>query len=170
MIALKLTDIRTWLIDNRDEYRRLKAQEFPPFDNGVYSMYNHLYEFIKYYPYTHKCEKALQDLKAFLNYDFYQIIKWTQTNEVLGSQQLLMFEVNYIGWNENVTEEFLKIHTGLYTERRPFAYIICFCKIFQLLYWDNSIHETNLTESEQLVIYRDLQNIFDKYYIDKLHE
>jgi len=70
----------------------------------------------------------LKDLKPFLNKYFPQIIEWTKKNEILGSQELLMFEVNYINWTENTNEPILKIHEGLYTERKPFAHIICFCK------------------------------------------
>ncbi len=170
MNSLTINDIKDWLIQNRVEYQKLKAQEYPPLNNEVYWMYNHLYEFIEYYPYTYKCNKSLKELKSFLNCDFPQIIKWTRTNEVLGSQQLLMFEVNYLDWTENIDEGILKIHKGLYTEKKPFADIICFCKIFQLLYWNNSVHETNLTEKEQLSIKKQVGHIFKKYYLDTDHD
>ena len=49
MITLKLEDIRTWLIENRNDFQKLKAQEFPPFDNALYSMYGHLKDFIEYH-------------------------------------------------------------------------------------------------------------------------
>lgn len=170
MLPLTLNDIKSWLIESKDEYQKLKAQEFPPFDNAVYSMYLQLYEFMEYYPYRHKCDKALKYLKPFLNQDFSQLISWTKANEILGSQQLLMFEINYINWKENVDEKFIKIHEGLYTERKPFTNILCFCKIFQLLYWDNSIHETILTEQEQLLIHKEVRRIFKKYYFDTAHK
>lgn len=168
MIALKLIDIKKWLIENRREYEVMKAQEFPPFDNEVYWMYNHLHNFIEYYPYSHKCDEALKELKALSNCNFSQIIKWTKTNEVLGSQQLLMFEVDYIEWSEDINEPILKIHKGLYTERKPFDSIIYFCKIFQLLYWDNNVHENNLSITQQKEICKDLQKIFDDYYLTQL--
>lgn len=59
MIPLSIVDIREWLIENRNEYQRLKSQEFPPFDNALYSMYEHLKDFIEYYKFKHKCDNAL---------------------------------------------------------------------------------------------------------------
>jgi hypothetical protein len=49
MMPLKIKDIREWLIENRNEYQKLKAQEFPPFGNERYSMYGHIKDFIKYH-------------------------------------------------------------------------------------------------------------------------
>lgn len=161
---LSISDIREWLLDNKYEYRKLKAQEFPPLDNEVYWTYNHLHDFIAYCQYFHECHKALIDLKQVLNFNFTAIIRWTKTNEVLGSEKLLMFEVNHIYWDEDVSEEVIKIHKGLYTERKPFADIICFCKIFKLLYWDNNVTETDLNEQEQLIIRKELQNTYDSNF------
>ena len=39
MKALKIVDIREWLIDKKTEYEKLKAREFPPLDNEVYWMH-----------------------------------------------------------------------------------------------------------------------------------
>jgi len=44
---LKINDIREWLIENANEYERLREQEFPPFDNALYSMYGRLKDFIE---------------------------------------------------------------------------------------------------------------------------
>ena len=33
---LKINDIREWLIENANEYERLREQEFPSFDNALY--------------------------------------------------------------------------------------------------------------------------------------
>lgn len=165
MDVLKISDIREWLLDNRDEYQKLKALEFLPLDNEAYWMYNHLHDFNEYCQYFHECHKALIDLKQFLNFNFPKIIEWTKTHEVLGSQKLLMFEVNHIYWDEDVSEEVIKTHNELYTERKPFADIICFCKIFQLLYWDNDITRADITEQEQFEIREELPNIYDKYFV-----
>lgn len=165
---LNISHINEWLSDNRNEYQKLKLQEFPLHDNEVYWIYNHLDEFIKYYSYIHKCNKAVQDLGLLLQSNFSRIIKWTQVNEALGSEQLLMFEINYINWNEDVSNDKIKIHKGLYTERKPFANIICFCKVFQHLYWDNRIHEVEPTQSEKVKVITELKNILETYYIDKV--
>jgi len=59
MTSLTVNDIKEWLIHNRDAYQKLKAQEFPPFFNPLYSTYDDLYEFIQYYKYKQPCHKAL---------------------------------------------------------------------------------------------------------------
>ena len=164
MTTLKISDIREWLIDNRDEFQKLKAQEFAPFDNEVFTMYNILHQFMEYYPYKHKCEEALKDLEISLKGNFLKLVKWTKDNEVLGSQELLMFEIDYFDWVDDVGENIMKIHEGLYTEKQPFNNILCFCKIFNFLFWGNNIHETNLTEQEQLSILKEAENIYKKHY------
>ena len=170
MSTLKLNDIKEWLIDNRNEYQKLKAQEFPPFGNALYSMYGHLKDFIEYYKFKHKCDNALLKLHAIYNSDFTQLSLWTKEHEILGSQDLLMFEINYINLREQVSNDKIKIYEGLYTERKPFANILCFCKLFQHLYWDNCIHETILTEKEQLSIKKKVGRIFKKYCLDTDHD
>jgi len=169
MITLKLGDIRTWLMENKDDYQKLKAQEFPPFRNEMYSMYGHLKDFIEYYRFKHKCDNALLKLSAIYNSDFSQLSLWTKEYEILGSQDLLMFEINYINLKEQVSTDKIRIYEGLYTERKPFANILCFCKLFQHLYWDYCIHETILTEKEQLSIKKKVGRIFKKYYLDTDH-
>ncbi len=166
MSSLKLSDIKEWLIDNRKEYQKLKAQEFPPFDNALYWTYEHLYDFIQYYKYKQQCDKALSELH--IN-SFSQLSQWTKEYETLGSQDLLMFEVNYIDWDEDVSSDKIKIHKGLYTERKPFANVLCFCKVFQHLYWDNCIHERELTENEKSEVVSELKTILKTYYIDTTH-
>lgn len=170
MLALKIADIRTWLIENRNEYQKLKAQEFPPFDNALYTMYGHLKDFIEYYKFKNKCENALLKLNTIYNSDFAELTKWTKEYEILGSQDLLMFEINYINLREQVNNDKIRICEGLYTERKPFANILCFCKLFQYLYWDHCIDETVLTEKEQLSIKKQVGRIFKKYYFDTDHK
>lgn len=163
MIPLKIRDIREWLIINKKEYQKLRSQEFPPFDNALYWTYIHLHDFIQYYKYKHHCDKALSELQ--IN-NFSRLSEWTREYEILGSQDLLMFEVNYFDWIEDVSTDKLKIHEGLYTERKPFANILCFCKAFQILYWNNSIHETELTEKEKSEVMAELKIILKNYHVD----
>lgn len=163
MTALKIADIREWLIENRDDFQKLKAQQFPPFKNPLYWTYEHLHDFIQYYKYKQHCDKALSEL---IPDDIIKLSKWTQEYELLGSQDLLMFEVNYIDWDEDVSSDKIKIHKGLYTESKPFTNVICFCKVFQHLYWDNYIHETVLTEFEKSKVVAELKTILKTYYID----
>lgn len=167
MSSLKLNDIKEWLIDNRSEYQKLKAQEFPPFDNALYWTYVHLYDFIQYYKHKQQCDKALSELNTD---NFTKLSQWTREYEILGSQDLLMFEVNYIKWDEDVSGDKIKIHEGLYTERKPFANVLCFCKVFQHLYWDNCIHEEELTESEKSEVVTELNTILKTYYFDTTQE
>ncbi len=163
---LTINDIREWLISSRDEYQKLKSQEFLPFDNELYWTYNHLHDFIQYYKYKQYFDKALVKLQID---NFSQLSQWTKEYEVLGSQDLLMFEVNYIKWDEDVSSDKIKIHEGLYTERKPFASILCFCKVFQHLYWDNSIHQKVLTENEKEEVITELKTILETYYIVTTH-
>jgi hypothetical protein len=169
MTALTIADIKEWLIENRDDYQKLREQEFPPFDNEMYSMYGHLKDFIEYYKFRHKCNNALQKLNAIYNSNFNELAKWTQKYEILGSQDLLMFEVNYINWDEDVSIDTIKIHKGLYTERKPFANVLCFCKVFQHLYWDNCIQEAELNENEKVEVVNKLKTILKTYYTDPTH-
>jgi hypothetical protein len=167
MSSLTLNDIKEWLIDNRKEYQKIKARGFPPLDNGLYWTYVHLYDFIQYYKYKQKCDKALSELHVN---NFGQLFEWTKKYETLGSQGLLMFQINYIDWDEDVSNNKIKIHKGLYTERIPFANILCFCKVFQYLYWDNCIIKTELTENERSKVIAELKTILKTYYIDTTHD
>ena len=166
-LVLKIQDIKEWLTENRNEYQKLKAEEFPPFDNVLYWTYNHLYDFIQYYKYKQYCDKALAELHID---NFSQLSQWTKEYEILGAQDLLMFEVNYIKWDEDISSDKIKIHEGLYTERKPFANILCFCKVFQHLYWDNNIHETELTENDKVKVVTELKTILKTNYIDTTHD
>lgn len=80
-----------------------------------------------------------------------------------------MFEINYINLREQVSDDKIRIYEGLFTERKPFANILCFCKLFQHLYWNNCIHETILTEKEQLSIKKKVGRILKKYYLNTDH-
>lgn len=164
-MTLKLNDIREWLIENRDEFQKLKAQEFPPFDNPLYSTYNFLYKFFEFFKFQFKCQLALQELALLKDTDVSEVIDWVKKYEILGSQDLLMFDVNYMSWNEQINIDEIKIHEGLYTDRKPFQNIICFCEVFQHLYWNNSIHNNQLTETEIGAIVLELRKILDRSYL-----
>ena len=129
-------------------------------------MYFHFSDFIDNYSYNSDCENALKELKGILNNEFNQPSKWTKQYETLGSENLIMFQINYNNWYEDVNEEFLKFHEGIYTEKKPFINIICFCEIFQLLYWDNSIHEIQLPEDEQIKIRQEVKNILKRMLLE----
>lgn len=158
--ALKIEDIKAWLVENTDEHEKLKAQQFPPFDNAMYSMYGHLHDFVEYFKFIVQSDSALNELNFITATDFAELSKWIKKYEILGSQDLLMFEINYIRWDEQVSDDKIKIHEGLFTERKPFVNILCFCKVFQHLYWDNRIHEVEPTEVEKAEIITALQSIF----------
>lgn len=162
MKPLKLDDIRVWLIENRDEFQNAKAQEFPPLDNRVYWMYFTLHQLMEYYTYKHRCEKALRRLVRCIEGDFLELKRWVKAYQVLGSQKLLMFEIDYFDWKENVDENLMKIQKGLYTEREPFNSILCFCEIFSLLFWSYEIHETILSDTEQKIILRKVKDALEK--------
>lgn len=167
---LTINDIKEWLIQNRNEYQKLKSQEYPPFNNATYSMYGQLKEFIEFYKYKHNCDSALSELGQSGFDNFEKLVNWTKQNEILGSQELLMFEINYFDWTEEGNNNKIKIHEGLYTERKPFENILCFCKVFQHLYWDNNIHEIELTENEKVKVVTELKTILKTYYTDKTHD
>lgn len=160
---LKVNDIKEWLIEHRSIYQKMKSQEFPPFGNSVYDMYGHLFDFIKYYRYRHKCEKELQDLHELLinNSD---LKKWTKRNEILGSQELLMFEVLYASWDNGYIKNQIKIHEGLYTEREPFTNIICYCKIIQIVFWNHEVHKVSFTDRQQMVIRNEVRKIMHRFW------
>lgn len=70
---LKLDDIRIWLIENRNEFQKAKAQEFPPLDNQVYWLYYTFHQLMKYYTFRQRCEKALKSLNWCVEGDFQEL-------------------------------------------------------------------------------------------------
>jgi len=82
----------------------------------------------------------------------------------LGSQKLLLFQIDYLLCDENVDEDLLKIHSGIYTERQPFNEIYCFCTIFMELYWNNSIDETVFAKKERKGLLIEVRKVFKKHY------
>jgi hypothetical protein len=163
MVPLKLKDIREWLIDHRREFQLLEEEEFPS-DYGVYDMYVKLHQFMGFYAYRHECEEAIKELDTCLNKNFQELINWTKKNEVLGSQKLLMFVIDYFICQEDVDEDLIKIQNGLYTERQPFNPIFCFSDIFMYLYWNNSIHETTESKKDQLLIIKEVRKMLKRHF------
>lgn len=164
---MKINRIKEWLIGNKAEFQKLKAKKFPPIDNSFYDTYNCLDDCIQYYKYEKCCDIALTKLQID---NVRMLSNWTKEYEIMGSQNLLMFEVNYIKWDENVSIDKLKIHKELYTEIKPFANILCFCKVFQHLYWDNELHDKELAESEKVAVVNKLKNILKAYYYNTKHD
>ncbi|HRD58062.1 MAG TPA: hypothetical protein PK504_08420 [Ferruginibacter sp.] len=162
MFHLKLTDINEWLTDNKIEFENLKSQKFPPVNNDFYWTYNNLYEFVQYYNYKDECNRALSEFPVS---SFDLLVGWIKKYEMLG-QDLQMFHLNYFDWTEEVDADKIKVEKGIYTERMPFINIICFCKIFQLLFWDNIICETELTENEKSKIICQLKAILKDFNMD----
>lgn len=164
MKPLRLDDIRIWLIENRDEFQKAKAQEFPPLDNKVYWMYFTFHQLMEYYTFRYRCDKALRRLIRCVEGDFQKLKSWVKAYEILGSQQLLMFEIDYFDWEENVNGDLMKIREGLYTEREPFRSILYFCESFALLFWSYEIHKTTFSETEQRLITEKTRQIIQRYY------
>lgn len=164
MATLTINEIKIWLKKNRHDYQKLRAEEYPSFNNHLLFLYPQLHQLMRYYSMRQKCEEAVNNLKLIFNKDFTQFESWTQQYEILGSKHFLMFEINYFDWIEEVEEGLLKIREGLYTKRDPFENILCFCKIFQIVYWDNSLHNKRVTDQELFVIKKHLKRILNKYY------
>ena len=155
-------------MDNRSEYQRLRAPEYPDFlANTIYFLYGRLLDFIEYYKFKNRCERALGELNSALQSDFPALRSWTRKFEELGSQNLLMFEINYFDWTEEVPANSIKIDEGVYTESEPFLNILCFCMVFNYLFWVESIDKVKVTEKEKTLIKIKLNNILDNFSFNK---
>lgn len=163
MHLLTVNDIKEWLIANEAEFLKLKRKEFPPFDNALFSMYNQFNDFIKYADFQEKCSGAIEELSLIVGKTFTELSQWVNKYELFGSRDLLMFEVNYNKWSEDLSADALKISKGIYTLRKPFASIICFCEVFQFLYWDNCIHEAIITGNQEFELIVELKEILGRY-------
>ena len=162
---LTINDIREWLLENRAEYKKMKAAKYPDFRHPLFFTYYNLREFISYYKYRYKCDQALKELVMILKTDSSDLSGWTRRHEVLGSQDLLMFEINYFDWYEHVENDCIKIEEGIYTARKPFQNILCFCKLFQLLYWDFALHEEPISAREKEEVLLEARKILMEHYI-----
>lgn len=140
MYPLSLQDIREWIVENRNEYQKLRSEQYPPLGNPIYDLYPKFERLSKYYSLKNECENALKELVHILSKNKNEIINWTKKYKALGSEKLIMFEIDYLDWKENVSEGIMKVTNGIYVNQKPFQSIIAFCKIFRLLYWDDEFH------------------------------
>ncbi|MDE3234501.1 MAG: hypothetical protein KGO81_01010 [Bacteroidota bacterium] len=161
MHPLTIRDIREWLIINQAEYKKLKAEKFPPLDNEMYWLYGDLYRIIEFYSLTHNTHIAIQEFNAIQNFDFKHLVLWTKKHEVLGAKKLILFEIDYFDWIEEVDKDLLKIKDGIYMEATPFKETLLFCRIFQILYWNFDITNMELTNEEIKNLQNDLMTLLN---------
>ena len=140
MFPLSIKDIREWMIENRSEYRRLEKEEFKSLTSAMRWLYVEFRELLDYYSCVPECEHALHELVDLLQHDREKIIEWVRKYEQLGAKKLLLFEVLYLDWEEEVSDEHLKVQKDIYIERKPFKNLLCFCSVFSYLYWECEVH------------------------------
>ena len=148
MTPLTIKDIKEWLSANESEFKKLKEEEFPPTSNDTYLKYCALEKVMGFFSLTDKTHIAVQDFLTIETFNLNELIQWTKTYETLGADDLVLFEVEYFDWKEDVDKELMKIGEGMYMEIAPFKETLLFCRIFQILYWDYNIIDTELTNEE----------------------
>lgn len=167
-LPLTINDLREWLKENASRYHQQKAGEYPPQEEGkffeldrFYTTYGELYTFIQYYQFKSTSDDALKELLSGNLEDFEHLGNWAGKYERLGSEDLLVFDgIEYL-WDE---EEVVKISKDIYTYKEPFLNMLCFCRVFQLLYWDYRLHETIPIETEKKQIVIALRKIIKENY------
>lgn len=160
MKPLTIKDIKDWLVANQSDYEKIIDQGFlPPLDNDTYWMYVHLSQVMVFYALTDKTHNAIQEFNEIENFDYTQIKAWTKKYEVLGSQELLQFEIEYFDWEDKVDEDLIKISEGIYMELAPFIETHLFCRLFQILFWKYNITTTDLSREEIENLQEDLKNV-----------
>lgn len=159
MQALTIRDIREWLIINQTEYKKLREEKFPPLDNEMYWLYGDLYRIIEFYSLTDKTRIAIEGFKKIENFNFDKLIQWTKAYLVLGSKELITFEIDYFDWTENVDKDLLKIKDGIYIEIAPFKETLLFCRLFQILHWNYDITNSELSSEDIRNLKEDLKVI-----------
>jgi hypothetical protein len=152
MKVLTLYEIKNWLVLNREEFQKLDAEKYPPFGNFFYKDYRTLRDFISFYSLKDVCETALNELYQIVDAKFVNIGSWTRQYEVLGSQKMLMFEVNYFDWIQNISDGLLKIDEIYYTQREPFEKMLIFIKLFNKIFWNFELHKYNDSDEVPLFI------------------
>lgn len=140
MFPLSIKDIREWMIDNRGEIKRLERDEFTSLRSPTRWLYSEFKDLLECYSSSPDCDNALLDLIIELNTDSDGLITWAKKYEYLGAKKLLMFEILYMNWDDEIKEEHLKVQKGVYVDREPFNNLICFCSVFSILYWEHEIH------------------------------
>lgn len=168
IIPLTINDIREWLQENALKYHKQNANEFPPLEQGevfeidrFYSCYGDLKLLLDYYKLKGVCEQALKELLSGNVNDFIHLGKWAAKYEQLGGQQLICFDNMEYLWLENGC---FQVSKGIYTYTEPFLNMICFCRVFQLLYWDYRLHENIPNENEKAEIVESLAKIIKENY------
>lgn len=168
ILPLTINDIREWLKENASKYHKQKADEFPPLEQGevfeidrFYSCYGDLKLLLDYYKLKGVCEQALKELLAGNIEDLNHLGKWAANYEQLGSQQLICFDnIEYLWLEDGV----FQVSKGIYTYTEPFLNMICFCRVFQLLYWDYELHKQTPDEPEKVMIFESLKTILQENY------
>ncbi|MBX9784439.1 MAG: hypothetical protein K2X48_14210 [Chitinophagaceae bacterium] len=167
-IPLTINDIREWLKENASKYHQQKSNEFPPLQEDVfyeidrfYICYGDLKLLLHYYKLRGICEQALKELLSGNLNDFNQLGTWAAKYEQLGSQQLICFDkIEYL-WLEDGEFEVSK---GIHTYTEPFLNMICFCRVFQLLYWEYELHKQFPIEHDKNSISANLTKILQENY------
>lgn len=140
MFPLSIKDIREWMIDNRGEIKRLERDEFTSLRNPMRWLYSEFKDLLECYSSAPDCDNALLDLILELQTDPDGLIHWAKKYEYLGAKKLLMFEILYMNWDDEIDDEHLKVQKDIYVDRAPFNNLICFCSVFSFLYWESEIH------------------------------
>lgn len=140
MSVFTLTQIKDWLAANHQEFLELNSEQYPALNNQLVYDYKKYSELISYYEHNEACETALKKLYKILGSNFNEIQSRTQEYEILGSQTLLLFEVNYFDWTETIASDLIKIKDNCYTPLEPLENLHLFCKVFNVTYWDYQLH------------------------------
>ena len=148
MTPVTIKDIKEWLSANESEFKKLKEEGFPPLGNETYWKYCALEKVMGFFSLTDKTHIAVQDFLTIETFNLNELIQWTKTYETLGADDLVLFEVEYFDWIEDVDKDLMKIGEDLYMEIAPFKETLLFCRIFQILYWDYNIINAELTKDE----------------------
>jgi|SRR5690606_10908233 len=140
MFPLSIKDIREWMIENRAEYKRLDKEEFSTLSNALRWLYIEFKDLLECYSCAPDCDAAMRDIKSIIESDPDGLIEWAKKYEYLGAKKLLLFEILYMNWEDELNNDHLKVQKDIYIEKAPFINVICFCNIFTLLYWESEIH------------------------------
>ena len=170
---LTIGDIRDWLKVHAVKFHEQMREEFPPQEEGYkfeidrfYITYHHLQAFLKYFTYKNKCELAIKDLIAIGFEDIDKLTQWARKHEVLGSE-LVSFDINYL-WDEY--DDRVCLEKDIYIFKAPFLNMICFCKVFEHVYWNHDLLLKTPLKESQPIMKAELLAIIKKYYLDTDHD